>query len=216
MPTVSRLTNLRPDFFDANGNPLVGGNLFFYKAGTTTKQNTYNSSSGLSANANPVVLNARGEPGVELWLDIANNYKVVLALSTDTDPPGSPIWIEDNISVSSAATVNTQGVNLVWGPIVAIPSTGNYFTVTSGSGTAMTFTGTFPDGTMITIRWTVAGCSLAPGSGLTLQNNDARSVGVDAVMTFRADSGGWIEQSSKELPDNIRVGALLALANFAR
>lgn len=216
MPTVARLINIRPEFFDANGDPLVGGKLFFYLAGTTTKANTYNSSTGVSANTNPIILNARGEPAVEIWLDISAPYKAVLAPATDTDPPSSPIWTEDNITSDNFGGTNTQGSNLVWGPTVAIPTTGTYFEVASGSGTATAFSGAIVNGTLIEIRWLVSGCSLASGSGLILQNDDTRSVGVNAVMSFIKVTGGWIEQSSKELPDNVRVGALLALANFAR
>jgi len=216
MPTVARLINIRPEFFDANGDPLVGGKLFFYLAGTATKASTYNSSAGTSANTNPIVLNARGEPGVEIWLDITLTYKAVLAPATDTDPPSSPIWTEDNIIPSNSAGLDTQGANLVWGPTVAIPVVGTYFEVTSGSGTATAFSGALVNGSMITIRWTVAGCSLASGAGIILENDDTRSCSVNQVMTFRKITGGWIEQSSKELPDNVRVGALLALANFAR
>jgi hypothetical protein len=37
-------------FFDANGNPLVGGKLFTYAAGTTTPLATYTDSTGLTPN----------------------------------------------------------------------------------------------------------------------------------------------------------------------
>lgn len=75
--------------FDANGNPLVGGLLYSYVAGTTTPTQTYTNSSGLVANTNPVVLDARGEASV--WLG-SGGYKLVLHDATD-----SPIWSVDNI-----------------------------------------------------------------------------------------------------------------------
>lgn len=52
MPTV----NLSPLFNDAqldsSGNPLSGGKLFTYAAGSSTKQTTYTSSAGSVAQAN--------------------------------------------------------------------------------------------------------------------------------------------------------------------
>jgi hypothetical protein len=37
---------LRQRFFDSNGNPLAGGKLYSYAAGTTTPQSTYTDQSG--------------------------------------------------------------------------------------------------------------------------------------------------------------------------
>ena len=82
-------------FTDNNGNPLSGGKLFVYAAGTTTKTTTYTDSTGGTPNTNPVILNTRGEASV--WLAAGANVKFVLSPSTDTDPPTSPIWTVDNI-----------------------------------------------------------------------------------------------------------------------
>lgn len=87
-------------FFDNNGNPLVGGKLYTYIAGTTTPQVTYTSASGSSANANPVVLNSRGEADVYL---LASAYKFVLRDSAD-----ALIWTVDNINQLTAT--NTLAV----------------------------------------------------------------------------------------------------------
>lgn len=77
-------------FFDANGNPLVGGKLFTYAAGTTTPLATYTDSSAGTPNTNPIILNARGEANV--WLD-NTTYKFVLKTAADVE-----IWTVDNIS----------------------------------------------------------------------------------------------------------------------
>lgn len=98
---VKRWTNLRPQYVDtvAVGNPpLNGGRLFFYAAGTSTKQNTYTDSTGVTQNTNPVVLNSAGEPSTEIWLTVGSTYKVGLAVAGVDDPPASFLWTEDNIS----------------------------------------------------------------------------------------------------------------------
>lgn len=81
-------------FVDANGNALVGGKLFTYAAGTTTKQTTYVDSLGITPNANPIILDARGE--CNCWM-LPLNYKLTLAPATDTDPPTNAIWTVDNV-----------------------------------------------------------------------------------------------------------------------
>lgn len=99
-------------FVDNNGVTLAGGKLFTYAAGTTTKLATYTDSTGATANTNPIILNARGEPqnssgaSVGIWLTTGASYKFVLAPATDSDPPSNPIWTVDNMLGNSAPTSN--------------------------------------------------------------------------------------------------------------
>ena len=77
-------------FFDANGNPLSGGKLHTYLAGTTTPQTTFQDKAGTSANTNPIVLDARGEANV--WLDPSVLTKFILTTADEVE-----IWTVDNI-----------------------------------------------------------------------------------------------------------------------
>jgi microcystin-dependent protein len=81
-------------FFKANGEPLVGGKLYTYTAGTTTPQPTYTDSAGGTANTNPVILDSRGE--ADIWLGGAT-YKFKLADANDVE-----IWTVDNISAPTS------------------------------------------------------------------------------------------------------------------
>jgi hypothetical protein len=81
--------NLSPVFgvagqlFDNNGNPLAGGKIFTYAAGTTTPVATYTSASGGIAHANPIVLDGAGRvPSGEIWLTDGITYKFVVEDST--------------------------------------------------------------------------------------------------------------------------------------
>ena len=90
-------------FSDSNGNPLSGGKLFTYAAGTTTKQTTYTDSTGSTPNTNPIILDSRGE--CSIWLTPTLGYKFTLSNATDTDPPTNPIWTQDNLAGPMTAIV---------------------------------------------------------------------------------------------------------------
>ena len=98
----------RQQFEDANGLPYSGAKLFTYVAGSITKQATYTTSIGGTANSNPIVLDSAGRTPYGVWLTAGLSYKFVLAPSTDTDPPTSPIFTEDNISGVNDTTVSTS------------------------------------------------------------------------------------------------------------
>jgi len=84
--------------FDSNGNPLAGGLLYTYIAGTTTPIATY-TDVGLSvANANPIVLDSAGR--AVIFLSPGGSYKFVLKTSA-----GAAVWTQDNItSVPTSST----------------------------------------------------------------------------------------------------------------
>jgi hypothetical protein len=81
---LSPLGGAGAQFFTNDGVPLSGGLLYTYLAGTTTPATTYTSSNGITALANPIILDAAGRvPTGEIWLTDGINYKFVLKDSTD-------------------------------------------------------------------------------------------------------------------------------------
>ena len=80
---LSPVGGVAGQFFDNNGNPLVGGKLYTYSAGTTTPQVTYASALGNTPNSNPIILNGGGRVPAEIWLTDGLEYKFVLYSSTD-------------------------------------------------------------------------------------------------------------------------------------
>lgn len=112
---------------DANGLPYAGAKMFFYAAGTTTKQDTYSNAAGSSANTNPVVLDSAGRATVFLQ---PLTYDVVLAPSTDTDPPTSPIWTRSGIVAIPASSADLD----VTGTAGESLSAGNVVVLSDGSG----------------------------------------------------------------------------------
>lgn len=90
------MANLMPQgkqqYLDSAGAPLAGGKLYTYAAGTSTPLATYSDQAGTIPNANPVVLDARGEATI-FWGSAG--YKVVLKDSADVT-----IWTQDNLYVN--------------------------------------------------------------------------------------------------------------------
>ena len=89
--------------FYVDGEPANGYLLFTYEAGTTTKLATYTNDTLTVANTNPIVLDSEGRCTVFLADD---DYKMVLAEPTDSDPPSSPIKTTDGIRATPAASAN--------------------------------------------------------------------------------------------------------------
>lgn len=103
MPTEVLSPVLRQKFFGNDGNPLNGGKLFTYIAGTTTKQGTFRDANGVGSNTNPVILDYRGE--ADVWTPPNVGFKFVLAPANDTDPPTNPIWTVDSVTNAQLLTL---------------------------------------------------------------------------------------------------------------
>lgn len=81
--SLSPLAGAGWQFFDNNGVPLNGGLLYTYAAGTTTPAATYTSDNGVTANANPIVLDSSGRTPSEVWLTDGTTYKIAVYTSTN-------------------------------------------------------------------------------------------------------------------------------------
>jgi hypothetical protein len=93
--SATLLPVLKQRFFDDNGEPLAGGLLYSYLAGTSTPAATYVDQAGVTPNANPVVLDSDGYASV--WLG-SGSYKFIL-----TDSDGVTPFTVDNVSVDGSA-----------------------------------------------------------------------------------------------------------------
>lgn len=143
---LSPLAGAGWQFFDDNGDPLTGGLLYTYAAGTTTPLTTYSSSTGATANANPIVLDSAGRVSGEVWLTTGSSYKLVLKTSA-----GVTIWTNDNIAgipASSITSLRINGSTSGYVDLVTVPVAGaNTITFPAATGTVLldpntAFTGT--------------------------------------------------------------------------
>lgn len=109
---LSALAGAGQQFFDNNGNPLSGGKLWSYAAGTTTPQTTYTTASGNVAHTNPIILDSAGRVSTgEIWLTAGSNYKFVLMTSTDVT---LATW--DNITGINGTGITTNADSVEYDP----------------------------------------------------------------------------------------------------
>ena len=96
-------------FFDNNGNPLSGGKLYTYAAGTTTPLATYTTVVGDVAHTNPIILDSAGRvPSGQIWLTDSTAYKVTIKTSADV-----LVGSYDGIIDSGVALVDALRADLV-------------------------------------------------------------------------------------------------------
>jgi hypothetical protein len=89
---------VKQQFFSNTGVPLVGGKVYTYDAGTLNPRVTYSDAAGTVPNANPIILDARGEATV-FW---SGAYKVVLKDALD-----NVLWSQDNVSDAGAVLASS-------------------------------------------------------------------------------------------------------------
>jgi hypothetical protein len=151
---LSPVGGVAAQFFTNSGIPLTGGKLYTYAAGTTTPQVTYTSSSGVTAHANPIILDSAGRvPGGEIWL-ISARYKFVLNTSVDVliatydNVAGAGVLLPLNFTGTGSQTAFSVSGNVVSVYINGVYQNENTYSV---SGSTLTFTQAPPYTSLIEI-----------------------------------------------------------------
>jgi hypothetical protein len=111
---------------DANGNPLVGGKIYTYVAGSSTPAATYTDSVSGTQQSNPIILNSLGLPASPIWMTGGVLVKFV---------------IQDAVGVTIRTVDNVSGVNDVASPTTASEWVASGLVPTYISATSFSFTG---------------------------------------------------------------------------
>jgi hypothetical protein len=185
---------------DADGNPLPGAKIYTYQTGTTTPLVTYTTSALSVANTNPIIADAAGRYG-PIYTDGATAVKIVITTSADVtvdtlDP--SPFVYDSQgsasqIGYSPNATLTESNVQdaldqvaaFIRGPSAAhgtVGGTANAITLTTPYG----FTGTIPDGTVVTFT--------PPNANTGAATINVDGLGAQAITTITGATlpGGYI------------------------
>jgi hypothetical protein len=84
-----------------DGTPNSGGKVYTYHAGTTTPLTTYKETGLITANTNPIILDASGQ--ADLW--VSGPYKIVVA-----DSDSVQLYVADNLyGLAGGATASLPG-----------------------------------------------------------------------------------------------------------
>lgn len=115
--------------FDDNGDPLAGGLIYTYTAGTTTPKSTYTTSAGSVANANPIVLDAGGRAPNAIYQEVGTDYKFVVKTSA-----GVTVGTYDNIpSINDPFSLNSILSNVTGTNTIAATGTPTVTAYTTGA-----------------------------------------------------------------------------------
>jgi len=124
----------KQQIYGSDGNPLVGGKIYTYAAGTTTPLATYTDAGAGTANTNPIILNSLGQANI--WLSSAS-YKFSVYTSADV-----LLYTVDNISTP----LDSAGLALALSSPTPIgntaPNTGAFTTLAATTGTITTVNAT--------------------------------------------------------------------------
>jgi hypothetical protein len=93
------LDNIFPQYLDDDGNPLSGGEIYTYTAGTSTPKETYSDEDAAVPNTNPVVLDAGGRAVIYIG---AGAYKFVLK-----DADGNTIDTIDDVEAVDEVDIDS-------------------------------------------------------------------------------------------------------------
>tara|TARA_R110000824_G_scaffold3490_5_gene16525 strand:+ start:3396 stop:5036 length:1641 start_codon:yes stop_codon:yes gene_type:complete len=115
---MARFGSLDTQYFDASGDPLVSGKIYFYESGTTTAKTTYADINNTIPNTNPVLLDASGRQPNIFFEGVA---KATLTNSGDTqivsrDPVGQTAtsfgdeWVSSKIYSANDVVVASDGL----------------------------------------------------------------------------------------------------------
>lgn len=157
-------------FFDDNGDPLSGGKLYAYSAGTTTPKATYTTAAATVENPNPIILDSAGRATIF----IQGSYRFDLYDAND-------VLIKSTDDVTSFTTLNESGEP--------------FFQSFSGTGaqTVFTLSESLGDDSKDILVWVDAGGnegyeiqnpSAFTLSGTSLTFNTAPASGTDNIYVF--------------------------------
>jgi hypothetical protein len=132
----------KQQIYGSDGNPLVGGKIYTYAAGTTTPLATYTDAGAGTANTNPIILNSLGQANI--WLAPSSSYKFSVYTSADVllytvDNIATPIdYLSLVTSLESPPPIGSTA-----------PNTGAFTTLAATTGTITTVNSTTVSATTV-------------------------------------------------------------------
>lgn len=104
---------------DEDGNPLAGGKIFTYEAGSfSTELTSYTSADGMVENTNPLILDSSGRQLQPIWLLDNEAYNIVLTLPDGT----TVVTYRDDVTGTPIPTTSGGGSDVIWNVETDLPT----------------------------------------------------------------------------------------------
>jgi hypothetical protein len=187
------LPSPKMQFFDLNGDPLSGGKVNAYEAGTSTRKATYTTAAAAVANANPVILDSRGEANI-FWS--TGSYKIVLTDSDDVE-----IYSVDNVTLSATGAAGSSFRAGSGVPSNGLGSDGDRYLRTSNGAIYLKDAGVY------TVESTLA----LPASGIT--NTPSGNLAATNVQTALNELQTELDAATAHISDATDAHAGTAITN---
>jgi hypothetical protein len=168
-------------FLDSVGQPLVGGKIYTYQAGSSTPLDTYTSVNATVANSNPIILGTNGRTPNEIWLTFGYSYKFIIKDANDVtiqtlddlygilqNPSGSaPALPSGSIILWSGASGSIPSGYYLCDGNNSTPDLRNRFIVGAGDAYSVNQVGGSADAIVVTHTHTATSTSVVTDSGHT-------------------------------------------------
>lgn len=172
--------------FDNNGDPLAGGLLYTYEAGTTTPKQTFNSRDESSANTNPIVLDSAGR--AQIWLD-SGSYKFVQHNSDDV-----LVWETDDITGGAGNVFGSQVVNISSNKTINTTEENYIFNATAALTVTLPSASEAEEGFVVTVKNSSASSSVIidPDGSETINGSATLTLSSGVYAIIVSDGTNWI------------------------
>lgn len=169
----------KQQIYGSDGNPLVGGKIYTYAAGTTTPLATYTDSGAGTANTNPIILNSLGQANI--WLG-SSSYKFSVYTSADV-----LLYTVDNINAPLDAAGLATALSSPTPIGNTVPNTGAFTTLAATTGNITTVNATTVNAATITATGTVTAETLTfEGGGSITKPFEASIQPITATVAANA------------------------------
>lgn len=190
------LPSPKMQFFDVNGDPLSGGKVNAYEAGTSTRKATYTTAAATVANANPVILDSRGEAAI-FWS--TGSYKI-----TVTDSADAEIYTVDAITLSATGAAGSSFRAGSGAPADELGADGDRYLNTDTGGIYLKDEGSYS--VEATLAFTASTVVNTPSGNLAATDVQAALNELQSDVDGRQASGTYITPSTGNTFDDGAVG----------
>lgn len=170
---------------DNNGDPLSGGKLYTYEAGTSTPKVTYTTEDESTANPNPIILDSSGR--ADIWLD-SGSYKFVLDDSNDVN-----IATVDNITGDASNDFGSEVIDISTNTLITLSNRNNLINCTAPLTLTLIDVSTADEGFLFIVKNSSSGNVIIDPDGSELIDGAAtKTLGPGGSLIIDCTGTAWI------------------------